>query len=252
MEKKYVYEVYEKIADHFSETRYKPWPQVVHFLKGLPKGSVVCDVGCGNGKYLGVNPELVMIGTDITHNLLKICQGRNQSVFRADSLALPMKTSSVDFCISIAVIHHFSNPNLRRKALEELLRVVKPGGRVLVTVWALEQNKKFKTADVFVPWNLTKVFHKKNENTGLEKKAEEIVEGKATDDARPEVFRDDEKKSVVYKRYYHLFVFKELESLLEDIGGLEIVESFYDRDNWCVVFQKNGGSVEEVSASESQ
>ena len=76
MEKKYVYEVYEKIADHFSDTRYKAWPQVEHFLKTLPKHSVVCDVGCGNGKYLGVNPDVIMIGTDITHNLLKICNER--------------------------------------------------------------------------------------------------------------------------------------------------------------------------------
>ena len=26
IEKKYVYEIYEKIAPHFSNTRYKPWP----------------------------------------------------------------------------------------------------------------------------------------------------------------------------------------------------------------------------------
>lgn len=31
LEKKYVYEVYDKIADHFSNTRYKPWPRVVEF-----------------------------------------------------------------------------------------------------------------------------------------------------------------------------------------------------------------------------
>jgi alkylated DNA repair protein alkB homolog 8 len=28
MEKKHVYEVYEKIAPHFSNTRYKPWPRI--------------------------------------------------------------------------------------------------------------------------------------------------------------------------------------------------------------------------------
>ena len=239
MEKKYVYEVYEKIADHFSDTRYKAWPQVEHFLKSIPKHSVVCDVGCGNGKYLGVNPDLIMIGTDITHNLLKICNERNQNVFRADGLVLPVKTSSVDYCISIAVIHHFSNPNLRKKALTELLRITKPGGKILVTVWALEQNKKFKTADVFVPWNLNKVYHSNNQTKGLEKKTEEIVEAKATDDCRPEIFRDEQKNAVVYKRYYHLFVYKELESLLEEIEGVKIQDSFYDRDNWCVIFEKS-------------
>lgn len=32
MEKKHVYEVYDKIAPHFSHTRYKPWPRIEAFL----------------------------------------------------------------------------------------------------------------------------------------------------------------------------------------------------------------------------
>ena len=28
IEKKYVYDIYEKIAPHFSSTRYKPWPKI--------------------------------------------------------------------------------------------------------------------------------------------------------------------------------------------------------------------------------
>ena len=54
--KKHVYEVYDKIAPHFSHTRYKPWPKIQKFLNQLEPGSVVFDVGCGNGKYMGVNP----------------------------------------------------------------------------------------------------------------------------------------------------------------------------------------------------
>ncbi|KAJ1471029.1 hypothetical protein T484DRAFT_1599061, partial [Baffinella frigidus] len=53
-EDEYVHGVYDTIAEHFSNTRYKPWPKVGDFLIGLPAGSAVADVGCGNGKYLGV------------------------------------------------------------------------------------------------------------------------------------------------------------------------------------------------------
>ena len=35
IEKKHVYEVYDKISAHFSQTRYKPWPQVAEFLNSL-------------------------------------------------------------------------------------------------------------------------------------------------------------------------------------------------------------------------
>lgn len=61
LEEKYVHEVYEEIAGHFSNTRHSPWPRVVEFLRGLPCGAVVADVGCGNGKYLGVSKDLYMV-----------------------------------------------------------------------------------------------------------------------------------------------------------------------------------------------
>ena len=62
--------MYDKIAPHFSHTRYKPWPKVAEFLNKLDDGSIVADVGCGNGKYLGVNKDLHMVRTDRSQNLL--------------------------------------------------------------------------------------------------------------------------------------------------------------------------------------
>lgn len=77
MEKQHVYEVYEKIAPHFSHTRYKPWPKIAEHLNSLTEGSIVADVGCGNGKYLGVNPKIQMVGTDRSFNLISICRERS-------------------------------------------------------------------------------------------------------------------------------------------------------------------------------
>ena len=54
LERLHVHDVYESIAGHFSETRHSPWPRVSAFLDSLPSTAVVLDVGCGNGKYLGV------------------------------------------------------------------------------------------------------------------------------------------------------------------------------------------------------
>jgi tRNA (uracil-5-)-methyltransferase TRM9 len=63
-EAEYVHSVYEQIAAHFSSTRYKPWPIVESFLNAQPDGSVGLDVGCGNGKYLAVNPRIFVLGSD--------------------------------------------------------------------------------------------------------------------------------------------------------------------------------------------
>lgn len=54
-------QVYDQIAGHFSATRHKPWPKVLEFIEEQAPGSVLLDIGCGNGKYLGTNPNLIMV-----------------------------------------------------------------------------------------------------------------------------------------------------------------------------------------------
>ncbi|KAK3577072.1 hypothetical protein CHS0354_037097 [Potamilus streckersoni] len=139
LEKLHVHQVYDNIADHFSGTRHSPWPRIFEFLKQLPAGSLVADIGCGNGKYLGVNNQICMIGSDRSQNLVKICQERNYLAIVSDILSIPLRTESFDVAICIAVIHHLSTKDRRLRALSELLRIVRPKGKVLVYVWAMEQ-----------------------------------------------------------------------------------------------------------------
>ena len=54
LEAAHVHRVYDEIASHFSSTRHTPWPRVKDFVVGLEDGSAILDVGCGNGKYLGL------------------------------------------------------------------------------------------------------------------------------------------------------------------------------------------------------
>ncbi|CAA6664460.1 unnamed protein product [Spirodela intermedia] len=119
--KKFVHHVYDAIAPHFSATRFARWPKVAAFLGSLPRGSLVLDAGCGNGKYLGVNADCLFLGCDISAPLVNICASRGHEVLVADALAFP------------------SVLGRRRKAVEELVRVVRRGGHVLITVWAVEQ-----------------------------------------------------------------------------------------------------------------
>uniref|UniRef100_A0A3B4WFG6 tRNA (carboxymethyluridine(34)-5-O)-methyltransferase n=1 Tax=Seriola lalandi dorsalis TaxID=1841481 RepID=A0A3B4WFG6_SERLL len=139
LEEEYVHRVYDAIASHFSSTRHSPWPRVCHFLSSLSPGSVLADVGCGNGKYLGVNPELIAVGCDRSSALVQICAERGFQAFVSDALSVPLRTASCDACISIAVIHHFSTQERRLAAVRELVRLLRPGGRALIYVWAFEQ-----------------------------------------------------------------------------------------------------------------
>lgn len=69
LESQYVHQVYEEISSHFSSTRHSPWPQVRDFLLSLPPGSVLADIGCGNGKYLGINPEVMSVSNTTQQTL---------------------------------------------------------------------------------------------------------------------------------------------------------------------------------------
>ena len=228
IEKKHVYEVYDKISEHFSHTRYKPWPQVAEFLNSLEKDSYVLDIGCGNGKYLSVNENLNMFGTDRSGNLLSIAKEKNSNsqFFVADSLKLPIRSESFDAAISIAVIHHFSNELLRIQALKEIFRIVKKGGKILVYVWAMEQKqKKFTEQDNFVPWHL----QNKYEN---ETKVETLENG-------PSIMKDQKIDCTVYQRYYHVFYKGELEDIINKTGvEVEILKSYFDHANWCCIIKK--------------
>uniref|UniRef100_A0AAZ3Q164 tRNA (carboxymethyluridine(34)-5-O)-methyltransferase n=1 Tax=Oncorhynchus tshawytscha TaxID=74940 RepID=A0AAZ3Q164_ONCTS len=163
LEAEFVHRVYEEIACHFSSTRHSPWPRVCHFLSSLEPGSILADVGCGNGKYLGVNPDVIAVGCDRSSALVQICSERGFQAFVSDALNVPLRSDTCDACISIAVIHHLSTQVIhhlstqvihhlstqvihhlstqkrRQAVVEELVRLLRPGGRALIYVWAVEQ-----------------------------------------------------------------------------------------------------------------
>ncbi|OQR67653.1 alkylated DNA repair protein alkB8-like [Tropilaelaps mercedesae] len=141
LEEMHVHEVYDDIAKHFSETRYRQWPRVAEFLHALPKGAFVADFGCGNGKNMRVEgrPDLAFFGSDRSIGLLEICRQRKLEVARIDCVQLPIREGVFDAAICIAVLHHLANLARRRQSLWQLIQAVRSGGKILVYVWAKEQ-----------------------------------------------------------------------------------------------------------------
>lgn len=58
-----VHKVYDEIANHFSETRHSPWPKVEQFVLSFKAGEILLDIGCGNGKYLSLNENVLKVGS---------------------------------------------------------------------------------------------------------------------------------------------------------------------------------------------
>ncbi len=123
-------------------------------------------------------------------------------------------SSVQDVIICIASLHHLATIERRLEALQEMARVLRPGGKMLVYVWALEQpsdtplyrnaNLKYLSTDcrqdVLVPWSSA--------------------------------------DGTTHQRYYHLFRKGELEELLDSVDGLEFVFNGYDRDKWYASYRK--------------
>lgn len=78
LERAYVHDVYENCEEPVGPIR----PKVAQFLTNLDAGSLVCDVGCGNGRYLtaACNPAIYSIGVDRCYRLAKVSRSRGGEV----------------------------------------------------------------------------------------------------------------------------------------------------------------------------
>jgi SAM-dependent methyltransferase len=205
-EQKNVIDVYNVIAKEFDQTRAYLWNRVKKFLIDMKPYSLAIDIGCGNGKNMNskLRPDIYFQGSDITPEFCQICSRKGLNVSMANIIRLPYRSDMADYVMCVAVIHHLSTPELRLKAVQELVRITRPGGRIFILVWAQEQfeNKKrhFTEQDNLVSWQ--------------------------------------SKKGETYYRYYHVFKKEELESLISSLDGIRIEESFYDFGNWGVIMTK--------------
>lgn len=138
------------------------WHRVKDFILSIPSGSLVADVGSGDGKYFGLNDSVFPIGCDRSWNLLQVSRCASNETFCCDAVKLPYRSDAFDATICIAVLHHIGSVDRRVALIRELLRITRPGGSILLQAWALEQEdcsrRQFDKQDVFVPWRLQKQF----------------------------------------------------------------------------------------------
>lgn len=152
--------VWDAIAASFDRTRARPWPHVVSFLQGLPRGARVLDLMAGNGRHSLVADDagLDAVWLDWSAALAGLSSTRLPHVPHvvADAVALPFADASFDAAIAVAAVHGIPDADARRRSLRELRRVVRHGAPVQVTVWS-RHAPRFRAVpagqdDVVVPW----------------------------------------------------------------------------------------------------
>jgi len=214
-----VNKTYSKIAEEFSNTRYNTGKEFSLFTKYLKKGSTIIDLGCGNGRLVPYLEKEIKkykyIGIDNNKELLEISKQRypKHKFIIGDQISIPLGDNLADAILVIRAFHHIPSKKLRKQSLDEIKRVLKKDGTVIITVWNIWQKKYIKQIlfgifrciitlgrysynDLFIPW------------------------GK------------------MEKRYYHAFTKRELSKLMVT-NGFETLEFHNKYHDYIIIAKKN-------------
>lgn len=105
----------------------------------------VLDLCCGTGdvlKALERRRQKLLLGSDFSHRMLVQAQqkGIGSPLFESDALMLPLRDGSLDL---VTIAFGFRNLANYRKGLEELKRVLKPGGLAAILEFSQPTNRAF-------------------------------------------------------------------------------------------------------------
>jgi alkylated DNA repair protein alkB family protein 8 len=240
IERALVKQTYDHIAQNFSDSRYKMWPMVAEFVAAIPPTHLVADLGCGNGKNI-VERGVSGLGLDVSINLAKICRERGLEVVCGDCLNVQFRSCLFDVVISIAVLHHMTTERRRIKALREIGRILRPGGRAMVTSWAMEQSLDGQSSNYVQQGGPVAALKSNNSphsqhlpihkpRTQFESQ-DVLVPFKGVEEGR-----SDDSKAV--HRFYHVFRKGEMADLARKAEIFSEIEERYDDGNYVLFISR--------------
>jgi ubiquinone/menaquinone biosynthesis C-methylase UbiE len=143
-------DTWNSIAKSFDSTRRKTWKECIDFIDSVQKKSIVADIGSGNGRHLipcAKQCEKV-IGLDVSRELLNIVKNKayknnlkNVDLIHSDAVNIPLQDNSIDAVLYIATLHNIPIRYRRINSLKEIYRILKPGGKAIISVWSRWQDK---------------------------------------------------------------------------------------------------------------
>lgn len=192
-------EDYDLIAEEFSSKRQESWPELKFLFDDyLMSGDKLLDLGCGNGRFFEFckDKNIDYLGIDFSPKLIGIAREKHpQEKFQvADALNLPFPDNYFDKVYGIAVFHHIPSKELRLRFLLEAKRVVRSGGKLILTVWKF---RRFETRLLLLKFTFLKLFGLSRLDFGD--------------------FLESWGKTKI-KRYYHWFSKKESIDLIKKAG----------------------------------
>ena len=134
-------EIYETF---FLPALFDQWPPKVAQAAQIKSGDHVLDVACGTGvlarhiiNLVGESGEVT--GLDINPGMLAVAKRKSTVINwqEGKAEALPFEDATFDAVVSQFGLMFFDN---RQAAIDEMIRVLKPGGHLAVAVWDTLEN----------------------------------------------------------------------------------------------------------------
>jgi ubiquinone/menaquinone biosynthesis C-methylase UbiE len=196
---------YNLISEKFSQTRSHLWKDLEFIGSYCKKGDKVLDFGCGNGRLLNFleKKDIEYTGVDISDKLLMEAKNHffNREKVEFKKLSgldsLPLENDSFNVIYAVAVLHHLPGKEMRKKAVEEFYRILKPEGTIVITVWNLWQQKYWR--NIFFNW-------------------EEKILGRSHLDWNDCYIDFQDNRGRNFPRYHHAFTKRELAELFSQAG----------------------------------
>jgi SAM-dependent methyltransferase len=159
---------YARIADQWSHKRKHAWPgfeRILAAVRGEPLQ--VLDVGCGDGRFAQflsdrASGEVTYLGIDNSPALLDHAQrralGPSFRFAQLDFVGSPITDQLGDARFQLialfGVLHHVPGSLQRAALVRALAERLAPGGRLVFTVWRLDEDPRFAARNiVFTDYN---------------------------------------------------------------------------------------------------
>lgn len=133
-------EGYDRFFSSISERNIGPLLEAAE----VRSGATVLDAGCGPGNLAAAVAKLgaSVVGVDVSDGMVALAKRRHPDIdFRqADAEYLPFSDGTFDAVVSNLLVPHLPNPEA---GVAELVRVLKSGGRLAVSMWDAPARSRF-------------------------------------------------------------------------------------------------------------